>query len=256
MSGGRGTLTTVACLVHPPRCIRHAIICRSSRAARRLLPWPGSWARQNNRSALRRPRRLHRRRQHPPIRHRRSRLRNQPVTRRPPRMVAFAVWREGAPGIPRPIHGRRASISGRSRPVPTSPPCTAASTSGPRQDSGHSYTSRSYTVSASSARSTGPRGRWTRSASGPKRGDETCLNPVDRGKPGSKISILCDRRGVPLTVLVSAANVPDAHLLVPLVDSITSNGWDHPPTAWCQPPGLEWHCQRISSRSSGATGDR
>jgi transposase len=43
---------------------------------------------------------------------------------------------------------------------------------------------------------------------------------VDRGKPGSKIHVLCDRRGLPLTVLISAANTHDSQLLVPLLDSI------------------------------------
>jgi transposase len=55
---------------------------------------------------------------------------------------------------------------------------------------------------------------------GGKGGDETGPNPTDRGKPGSKIHILCDRTGLPLTVLISAANVPDAHLMVPLLDSL------------------------------------
>src|SRR5512135_563881 len=45
---------------------------------------------------------------------------------------------------------------------------------------------------------------------GRKRGDHTGPNPVDRGKLGSKIHVLCDRRGLPLTVLTSAANPPTA----------------------------------------------
>jgi len=45
-------------------------------------------------------------------------------------------------------------------------------------------------------------------------------NPVDRGKPGSKIHVLSDHTGVPLTVLISAANVHDSQLMVPLLDSI------------------------------------
>ncbi len=45
-------------------------------------------------------------------------------------------------------------------------------------------------------------------------------NPVDRGKPGSKIHVLCDRRGIPLTVLITAANTHDSQVMVPLVDSI------------------------------------
>jgi transposase len=32
--------------------------------------------------------------------------------------------------------------------------------------------------------------------------------------------VLCDRRGTPLSVLVSAANTPDAQVMVPLLDSL------------------------------------
>ncbi|MFD0746078.1 IS5 family transposase [Phytohabitans flavus] len=53
-----------------------------------------------------------------------------------------------------------------------------------------------------------------------KGGSHTGPNPVDRGKPGSKIHVLCDRRGVPLTCLISAANTHDSQLLIPLLDSI------------------------------------
>lgn len=56
------------------------------------------------------------------------------------------------------------------------------------------------------------------------KGDLTGPSPVDRGKPGSKIHILCDRRGIPLTVLLSAANTPDADLLFPLLDSTRRYG--------------------------------
>src|SRR5215510_9136745 len=41
---------------------------------------------------------------------------------------------------------------------------------------------------------------------GEKRGSLTGPNPVDRGKPGSKIHVLSDRNGLPLSVAVSAAN--------------------------------------------------
>jgi hypothetical protein len=34
-------------------------------------------------------------------------------------------------------------------------------------------------------------------------------NPVDRGKPGSKLHLVCDGGGVPLSVVVTAANVND-----------------------------------------------
>lgn len=40
-------------------------------------------------------------------------------------------------------------------------------------------------------------------------------NPVDRGKTGSKIHVLSDRAGTPLSVAVSAANTNDSHALKP-----------------------------------------
>jgi hypothetical protein len=45
-------------------------------------------------------------------------------------------------------------------------------------------------------------------------------NPVDRGKPGSKIHVLSERTGIPLSVAVSAANTHDSHALKPLVNAI------------------------------------
>lgn len=45
-------------------------------------------------------------------------------------------------------------------------------------------------------------------------------NPTDRGKPGSKLHVLCDRAGIPLTVGVSAANTHDSHALGPLVQAL------------------------------------
>ena len=43
---------------------------------------------------------------------------------------------------------------------------------------------------------------------------------MDRGKPGSKIHVLSDRAGIPLSVAVSAANTNDADALKPLVRAI------------------------------------
>jgi transposase len=45
-------------------------------------------------------------------------------------------------------------------------------------------------------------------------------SPVDRGKTGSKIHVLSDRAGLPLSVAVSAANTNDAYALKPLVMAI------------------------------------
>ena len=45
-------------------------------------------------------------------------------------------------------------------------------------------------------------------------------NPVDRGKSGSKIHVLSDRAGIPLSVAVSAANTNDSSALKPLIMAI------------------------------------
>lgn len=45
-------------------------------------------------------------------------------------------------------------------------------------------------------------------------------NPVDRGKPGSKIHAISDRSGLPIMVGVSAANTHDSQALIPLVRAI------------------------------------
>ncbi|WP_447008404.1 IS5 family transposase [Saccharothrix isguenensis] len=45
-------------------------------------------------------------------------------------------------------------------------------------------------------------------------------NPVDRGKPGSKIHVVSDRAGIPLAVGVSAANLHDSQALKPMLMAI------------------------------------
>jgi transposase len=44
--------------------------------------------------------------------------------------------------------------------------------------------------------------------------------PVDRGKPGSKLHLVCDGRGLPLTVVVTAANVNDSTMLEAVLDHV------------------------------------
>ncbi|GGO58672.1 hypothetical protein GCM10012287_57310 [Streptomyces daqingensis] len=55
---------------------------------------------------------------------------------------------------------------------------------------------------------------------GPQRGALTGPNPVDRGKKGSKIHLITDRTGLPLSVGISGANTHDSQALIPLVKSI------------------------------------
>ncbi len=54
----------------------------------------------------------------------------------------------------------------------------------------------------------------------PQRGQLTGPNPTDRGKKGSKIHLIVDHRGLPLSVGISAANLHDSQALIPLVRGI------------------------------------
>jgi hypothetical protein len=45
-------------------------------------------------------------------------------------------------------------------------------------------------------------------------------HPVDRGKPGSTLHLVCDDGGVPLTAVVTAANVNDTTMFQAVVEDI------------------------------------
>jgi transposase len=45
-------------------------------------------------------------------------------------------------------------------------------------------------------------------------------NPVDRGKPGSKLHLVCEGGGLPLTVVVTAANLTDTTVFAALLDDV------------------------------------
>jgi putative transposase len=49
---------------------------------------------------------------------------------------------------------------------------------------------------------------------------KTGKNPTDRGKQGYKRSILTDGRGIPISIVLAAANVPDYQLFQETVESI------------------------------------
>ena len=53
-----------------------------------------------------------------------------------------------------------------------------------------------------------------------KGGAQTGPNPTDRGKAGSKRHLVVDRQGLPLAVLLTAANRPDGSVFAALIDSI------------------------------------
>ena len=52
------------------------------------------------------------------------------------------------------------------------------------------------------------------------RGDLTGANPVDRAKPGSKLHLAVEGTGLPLSLLVTAANTPDAAMFEALLDEL------------------------------------
>lgn len=56
--------------------------------------------------------------------------------------------------------------------------------------------------------------------SGEKGGPETGPNPTDRGRKGSKYHLLTEGRGLPLVILLSAANVHDKKRVFALFDTV------------------------------------
>jgi transposase len=56
--------------------------------------------------------------------------------------------------------------------------------------------------------------------SGQKRGQKVGPNPTDRGKSGSKRHLLTDALGLPLNVVLTAANVHDSKVFEQLLDAV------------------------------------
>jgi transposase len=54
----------------------------------------------------------------------------------------------------------------------------------------------------------------------PEKGAHTGANPTDRGKAGSKLHLAVDGSGIPLSVLLTAANPHDCTLLEPVLDDL------------------------------------
>src|SRR6266849_4378520 len=61
---------------------------------------------------------------------------------------------------------------------------------------------------------------WTAVRSGQVWGLQTGRNPTDRAKLGSKRHLICDGRGVPLAIQLTAANRNDSQQALALVDAI------------------------------------
>ncbi|WP_245883001.1 IS5 family transposase [Streptomyces hyaluromycini] len=67
---------------------------------------------------------------------------------------------------------------------------------------------------------TGRVARSTRSASGPSKGAADGTESDRPRQEGSKIHLIMDRRGLPLSIGISAANLHDSQALIPLVRGI------------------------------------
>jgi IS5 family transposase len=98
-------------------------------------------------------------------------------------------------------------------------------------------------------------------------------SPVDRGKPGSKLHLVCDGSGLPLTAAVTAANVADVTMLPAVVDDIpvvrtpagrrrrrpgkvhADKGYDSQPNrAWLRRRGIRSRIARRGIESSAQLG--
>ena len=66
----------------------------------------------------------------------------------------------------------------------------------------------------------GAGGRRHHERAGQARGDQGGANPVDRGKPGTKLQLVCDGGGLPLTAVVTAATVNDTTVFQAVVADI------------------------------------
>ena len=54
----------------------------------------------------------------------------------------------------------------------------------------------------------------------PRGGEKTGKNPTDRGKQGTKRHVVVDRQGIPLAILLTAANVNETTMLEATIDAI------------------------------------
>ena len=60
------------------------------------------------------------------------------------------------------------------------------------------------------------------------RGDFTGPNPTERGKLGTKRHVLTDKKGIPLSVIITAANTHDTKAATEMLDSEYSTPFSRP----------------------------
>jgi transposase len=131
--------------------------------------------------------------------------------------TATASPRSSSWPAPRP---RGACCQPRNWAAARPPPAGDAWTSGPAPGCSSNSGRSCWTNSVPPAGSTWNASVSTPSACGRSTGDLTGATPVDRGKQGSKLHLAGERGGLPLSVVLSAANANDATMFEALLDDI------------------------------------
>jgi transposase len=90
----------------------------------------------------------------------------------------------------------------------------------------------------------------------PNAGDHVGANPLDRGKPGSKLHLVCDGGGLPLAAVMTAANLADSTMFAALLDDVPpirtpSGRWRTRPAAVHADKGYDSAANRAWLRRRG-----
>jgi len=81
-------------------------------------------------------------------------------------------------------------------------------------------------------------------------------NPTDRGKQGTKRSVLCDGHGLPLAVVIGGANTPDMKLAAPTLDALVVTRpavSAQAPHGLCLDKGYDYDLVRYAATQRGYT---
>ena len=86
---------------------------------------------------------------------------------------------------------------------------------------------------------------------GASRGGQIGPNPTDRGKAGTKRSLIVDERGGPLGLVVAGANVHDCKLLERTIGSIVVDQPEAAPRRLCVDRGYDNPTGRAAAAAAG-----
>ena len=146
------------------------------------------------------------------------------LSNRRSRGVVGHAWTPGRPSRASSPCSRAASRLGRCSPgrwaAGPARPAGGGCATGRRPGCGDACTGSCSTALAKPIGSTGRGLAWTRRACPQKGGERIGKTPTDRGEPGSKRHLVSDRKGVPLTIAFTAANVHDSRVFEEMVDAV------------------------------------